>query len=264
MIDQTMRTQLERLYATYNRREFVEPDPLQFLYDYDDVADGEIAGLIAASLAFGNVKAIVASVRRVLERIGPPAAFVRTASCEDVAHAFEGFKHRWTDARDLCALVRGIRRVLECHGSLNACFAAKMREDDETIWPALTAFVGELSAGFDGDRNSLLPCPSRGSTCKRLNLYLRWMVRRDAVDPGGWEGIPPSKLVVPLDVHMHRITQTLGFTRRKTPNMHTALEVTTAFRRIAPQDPVRYDFALTRLGIRDDTNLDGFLRSCRT
>jgi uncharacterized protein (TIGR02757 family) len=263
MIDRTTRGQLDGLYARYNRREFVEPDPLQFLYDYADVADREIAGLIAASLAFGNVKAIVASVARALERIGSPAAFVRTASCGDVADAFADFRHRWTGAEDLCALVRGIRRALERRGSLNACFTAHLREDDETIWRAMTGFVNELSAGFDDARNSLLPCPSKKSTCKRLNLYLRWMVRRDDVDPGGWQGVSASQLVVPLDVHMHRIARALGFTSRRAADMRTALEVTSAFREIAPEDPVRYDFSLTRLGIRDDTDLNAFLRSCR-
>jgi uncharacterized protein (TIGR02757 family) len=113
-----------------------------------------------------------------------------------------------------------------------------------------------------GDCGRLLADPRDKSACKRLNLYLRWMVRRDDVDPGGWEGVRPAQLVVPLDVHMHRIGRALGLTQRQQADCRTALEVTEAFRKISPEDPVKYDFALTRLGIRDDTNLDAFLARC--
>ena len=108
----------------------------------------------------------------------------------------------------------------------------------------------------------MLPCPSRGSACKRLNLYMRWMVRRDDIDLGGWDRVPASKLVVPLDTHMHRIALAFGATRRKQANLRTALELTAAFRAIAPDDPVRYDFALTRFGIRSDMDVEAFLRQC--
>ena len=103
--------------------------------------------------------------------------------------------------------------------------------------------------------NSLLPCPEKGSACKRFHLFLRWMVRNDAVDPGGWDGISASKLIVPLDVHMHRICMRLGLTSRAQADLKTALEVTGRFRAIVPEDPVRYDFALTRIGIRNDIDL---------
>jgi len=93
---------------------------------------------------------------------------------------------------------------------------------------------------------------TRGSACKRLLMYLRWMVRKDEVDPGGWEGIPPSKLLVPVDTHMHRIARKLRFTRRKQANLATVREITAAFRKIVPDDPARYDFTLTRFGIRKD------------
>ena len=116
----------------------------------------------------------------------------------------------------------------------------------------------ELSAPFPGKPRSLLPSPVAGSACKRLNLFLRWMVRRDEVDPGGWDHVPPSKLIVPLDIHMHRISLQLGLTGRKQANLKAACEITNAFRAIEPDDPVRYDFSLTRLGIRDDLTPDGF------
>ena len=107
-------------------------------------------------------------------------------------------------------------------------------------------------------RNSLLPLPDRGSACKRLNLFMRWMVRQDAVDPGGWSGVPLSKLIIPLDTHMHRISRAMGLTSRRQADMGTAMEVTRAFQKFAPDDPLRYDFVLTRLGIRKDMDVTQF------
>ena len=114
------------------------------------------------------------------------------------------------------------------------------------------AFVKRLNAFTSGKRKHVLACPDKGSACKRLNLFLRWMVREDNVDPGGWNQVPASMLIIPLDTHMHRIGHSFQLTSRKQADMRTALEITKAFREMSPQDPVRYDFSLTRLGIRND------------
>ncbi|MEJ2656586.1 MAG: DUF2400 family protein, partial [Desulfobacterales bacterium] len=106
------------------------------------------------------------------------------------------------------------------------------------------------------DVGHLIALPQRGSACKRMNLLLRWMVRKDNVDPGGWRGVPWSKLIIPLDTHMHKIGLKLGFTKNRQANMRTALEITSGFRKIIPEDPVKYDFALTRFGIRSDMHID--------
>jgi uncharacterized protein (TIGR02757 family) len=251
---------LEELYATYNRRELVHPDPLEFLYEYDDVLDREIVALVASYLAYGRVAQILRSVRRVLDRMPEPAAFVRGASPETLKTSLAGLKHRFTTGETLAALLAGARRAIERHGSLGACFAAGLSDGDETVLPALRTFVGELNSIVPAANRPPLPCPSDGSACKRLNLFLRWMVRRDDVDPGGWDDVPPSKLIVPLDTHMLKIGRALGLTQRSQADLRTAREVTAAFRALAPQDPVRYDFALTRLGIRHDADLDAFLR----
>lgn len=260
---------LEDLYVTYNRRELVHPDPLEFLYAYDDLSDREIVALVASYLAYGRVAQILKSVRRVLERMPAPAEFVRGASPETLRSTLAGFKHRFTTGETLAALLSGARCAIERHGSLGACFGAGLSDRDETVLPALTAFVGELNSGapchsakHEAGHKPPLPSPAEGSACKRLNLFLRWMVRRDAVDPGGWDHVPPSKLIVPLDTHMLRIGRALRLTQRSQADIRTAQEVTAAFRAFAPDDPVRYDFALTRLGIRHDADLDGFLRRC--
>jgi uncharacterized protein (TIGR02757 family) len=168
---------------------------------------------------------------------------------------FSSFKHRFTTGQELASMLWGIRCAIERYSSLYHCFMDSLSDDDDTTLRALSAFVDEIRSGMVEGQNSLLPCPDRGSACKRLNLFLRWMVRRDRVDPGGWNRVSASKLIVPLDTHMFRICRLLHLTDRRQADMSTAIEVTYAFRRFAPEDPVRYDFALTRLGIRNDTEL---------
>ena len=248
---------LEELYARYNRRQYVSPDPLEVLYDYADPADREVVGLVAATLAYGRVAQILTSVRWVLDRLGQRPARTQTdASPARLTRMTDGFRHRFQTQAELRALLAGIRSILRREGSLEAAFAAAMPD-------------GQAATGLAGLRDRLdpgsvcghlLPDAARGSACKRLHLYLRWMVRRDAVDPGGWTAIGPDRLTVPLDTHMHAIASGLGATARKAADARTAREITDAFRRICPHDPVRYDFALTRWGIRPEMDRNALLR----
>jgi len=258
MITTIDRQALEELYCRFNRRSSVHPDPLEFLYHYEEPEDMEVAGLVASSLAYGRVKQILRSVSEVLSRMESPRRFVAETSAREMTRMFEGFKHRFATGEEVAALLFGAGRLIERHGSLENAFAARMSNQDETTVSALSAFAEELreASGLD---SHLLPCPSAGSACKRLHLYLRWMVRSDAVDPGCWRKIPAARLVVPLDTHMHSICGRLGLTDRRQADITTALEITEGFRRFAPQDPVRYDFALTRLGIREDEDPGHFL-----
>lgn len=255
-----LRPHLEELYVRYNQRAYVCPDPLQFLYGYRNLADREIVALVASALAFGNVKQILRSVSLALERLPEPAAALRGMDRGALRREYRGFKHRYVVGEELADALFGAGRLIERHGSLGACFASGMEAGDKTVMPALERFVAALRRE-SGERSYLAPSPADGSACKRLHLYLRWMVRQDDVDLGGWD-VPASMLIVPLDTHMHRIGRALGLTQRRAADGRTALEVTAAFRALAPEDPVRYDFALTRLGIRTDTDLEGFVRSC--
>ncbi len=258
-----MKDRLDVLYRRFNKRCFVEPDPLQFLYDYPDPADRELAGLVASCLAYGRVAQILASVSAVLDIMGPsPAAFVMEGTPESLSKALSGFRHRFSSGEELARLLWEARRVVREYGSLESCFLAGLGREHETVLPALSSFARALRPG-DCSRITLMPLPERGSACKRLNLYLRWMVRRDDVDPGGWGDVPASKLIVPLDTHMHRICLRLGGTGRSQADMKAALEATRAFRRLVPDDPVRYDFSLTRLGIRRDGDIEAFLGGCK-
>lgn len=249
------RDTLEGLYASYNRREFIHPDPLEFVLEYADPLDREVVGMVASSLAYGRVMQILKSVAEVLKVMGgAPSMFVSEHSLKGLQEVFKDFRHRFTTGDQVAGLLFGIRQIVGRHGSLQACFMRHGKKDSDSVLPALTAFVGELRAEIPCKMDMLLPSPEKGSASKRLNLFLRWMVRADEVDPGGWYGVPPSLLIVPLDTHMHRIGLEAGLTRRRQGDLRTALEVTRAFRRIVPEDPVRYDFALTRLGIRGIEN----------
>jgi len=254
-----MKEKLEELYRKYNHREFIHPDPLEVVHLYEAPADREIVALIASSLAYGRVGQILKSVACVLAPMVPsPSVFVAESSLETIQKTLCDFKHRFATGDHLASLLLGVKQVLNQYGSLHACFMAGMNNDD-TVLPALTRFATEMTASADGRVGHLVPLPEKGSACKRLNLFLRWMVRSDDVDPGDWKDVSASKLIVPLDTHMHRISLSLGLTKRKQANMVTAKEITEGFRQISPEDPVKYDFALTRLGMRGDEELSTFL-----
>lgn len=243
---------LERVYERYNHRSCIGSDPLGFVLRFPESDDREVVGLLAAALAFGRVEQIARSVSEVLALLGPPAARVDSTSREELGQLLRGFRHRFVSGEEVADLLEGVRVVRRRWGSLNAffvdrCYAPFLRSGGDVVG-ALSSFVQALGAPRDRF-NYLLPEPSRGSACKRLHLFLRWMVRRDEVDPGPWEGVRAADLVVPLDTHMHRICGMLGLARRKQADGRTAREVTEAFRRIAPLDPVRFDFSLTRVGM---------------
>jgi uncharacterized protein (TIGR02757 family) len=243
------RRRLESLYARYNRREFVHPDPIECLAGYPDPADREIAGLVASALAYGRVEQILRSVRNALDRLGPrPRAFVAEAPSAAIARVCRGFRHRFTDGTALASLLSGAGALLREHGTLNTAFVSGLDPADETVESAMNRFSSSLGM----EERYLVPAPAEGSACKRFCLYLRWMVRQDEVDPGGWTGVRPAQLIVPLDTHMARIAREMGLTRRNTANFAMAREVTRAFARFCPEDPVRYDFALTRFGIHPE------------
>lgn len=251
----SLKRRLDKLYAKLNRREYVSPDPLQFLYDYENPKDREIVGLIASSLAYGRVAQILRSVKTVLDCMGGPCKFLNDTTPSKMQRIFKGFKHRFTRGSEVAFMLSSAASVIKKHGSLGKCFSSLVKNDDTDVRPALARFVAELNREACGCAQTLLPDPSLGSACKRMHLYLRWMVRRDEVDPGGWDFVSPSKLIVPLDTHMHRISRELNFTSRKQADCKTAKEITEAFSSFSPDDPVRYDFSLTRLGIRGDISL---------
>ena len=242
---------LEDLYRKYNNRKFIHPDPLEFLYNYKGLREQEVVGIIASSLAYGQVKQILKSVSSILNVMGSrPSEFLKKVRSEALKSTFSSFKHRFTTGEELAIFLSNIGSILRKYGSLNSCFMESYINEQE-IFPALLNFIKELRAGQCSCYNSLIPLPKGGCAYKRMNLYLRWMVRKDNVDLGGWDGIPASKLIVPLDIHMHRIALECNLTSRRQADMITALQITDFFKKICPEDPVKYDFALTRAGIQN-------------
>jgi uncharacterized protein (TIGR02757 family) len=242
---------LENIYKSFNKPEFIYPDPLWFLYNYEKKEDIETAGLIASSLAYGNIKTIMKSVELILNLLGnSPARFIDNHSDNDLLKLTSGFVHRFAKSENITGLLKSIRQIRKEYGSLESCFISGVSEDDENILNAIvnfTSIIHKTAAPFNPGH--LIPKAEKNSSCKRLNLYLRWMVRNDAVDPGWWK-VNKSKLIIPLDTHMHKIGLKYRFTNKKGTGIKTALEITHGFKKFIPDDPVKYDFALTREGIR--------------
>lgn len=232
-----------------NRPEFIHPDPLEFVWRYKQRADREIVGLIAACLAYGNVTQILKSVEKVLSPMGTsPSGWLRKTGPQTIKNNFKAFKHRFTTGAEMTVFLLNIKRAVVGHGSLENLFLKGYDKNEATVENAIYKFVNGFNAL--GCAPSLTPCPEHKSSFKRLNLFLRWMVRRDAVDPGVWTKVSPAKLIIPLDTHMRQVAMSLGMTARKDTSMKTAAEITAFFRKVSPADPVKYDFALTRAGIR--------------
>ena len=254
-----LKAALDRAYAEYDAR-WIEPDPVQFVWRYDRPEDREVAGLIASSLAYGNIRQIKKSVERVLGILGDrPARAIDALDAGSARRALDGFKHRFNDAVDATSLLVFIREMRRRSGSIERFFAPEGGIAD--LRPALSSFVRRALAlphdGLYGRRplpaeagvRFFFPSPDDGSACKRLCLYLRWMVRADTVDPGGWTRVPRSALLIPLDAHIINIGRSARLTRRVSPGWKMAEDITATLRACDPTDPVKYDFALHRMGL---------------
>ena len=247
---------LDRLYKRYNRRELIPPDPLQFVYNYRRNSDREIVAFLSAALAYGRVEQIQKSLTNLFARMGnKPWEFVTTFN-KIRRKQLASFKHRFTTGDDISDLLTLFRKVLGKYGSIEKFFLDGYDSHDTNIIPALTSFCHSLrqmhSKQHDGQIGGigyLLADPSKRSPCKRLNLFLRWMVRSDDVDTGLWKSVDKSKLVVPVDVHMARLCKILQLYSQKTVSLTAATEITESFAQIESSDPVKYDFALSRIGI---------------
>lgn len=255
MNNENLKAFLEGLYYVYQRRELINPDPLFFLYDYKDVRDLEIVGLLASSLAYGRVAQIMKDVKKILACLtSSPHEFLLSRKNFQVVP--ENFKHRFSTGNDLNNLLANITGILKSHGSLENFLGECLNESGGDIFKALDKFADSLSENKIPGAFSLVTAPRDGSACKRLFLFLKWLVRSDDVDPGGWKVLKPSDLIVPTDTHMHNIATRLGFTKRKSADLKTAVEITEGFKKICPEDPAKYDFVLTRFGIRAGLNVN--------
>ena len=259
MTETSLSLRLDALYHDYNRQESAT-DPVHLVRPYRDPADREIAGFCAGALAFGRVASVIQSISTLLRIMGPsPAGYVRRFDPAAPHPELRAMVHRWTRGADLVALLWILRQVLDEAGSIEAFFVKGYSAEDEDVGPALDSFSSRALAldlrkayGRVPERAGVcyfFPRPSAGSACKRLNLFLRWMIRRDEIDLGVWSRVPASKLVVPLDTHIIRLGRCLRLTRYASPGWKMAAEITASLRVLDPADPVRFDFSLCHVGM---------------
>ncbi len=255
--NQLIKDILEKLYERYNHKNLIKPDPLQFIYNYSNSSDMEIAGLLSAALAYGRVEQIQKSLIKLFEIMGDsPYEFVMSFN-QGKRKKLQNFKHRFNTGNDISDLFELLKTILKKYGSIETYFLQGYDKSHENIIPALTTFCDSLlniyNTKHNGNSNQglgyLLVSPTNGSACKRMNLFLRWMVRDDEVDSGIWKSVDKAKLIVPIDVHMGRLCRFLGFHDKNNISLKTAMEITNHFAKIEPNDPVKYDFALSRIGI---------------
>ncbi len=255
----SLRAALDTLYASYNADRVVT-DPVWIVHRYSRRDDREVVAFIAAALAFGRVQSVLNSIDGMLQVMGPsPAAFVRAFEPARDRGKFDHLVHRWTKGIDMAALVWVMHQMIRESGSIEGFFAAGLTADAVDVGEALQSFSTRALAldqkavyGRSKPKPGVayfFSRPSSGGACKRLNLFLRWMVRQDAVDLGVWPRVRPAQLIVPLDTHVIRVGQCLRLTRLKSPGWRMAADITRSLRALDPIDPVKFDFSICHLGM---------------
>ncbi|MBI5409187.1 MAG: TIGR02757 family protein, partial [Nitrospirae bacterium] len=295
----TLKQTLDKFYAEFNFKERLKHDPIEFPHRYSHPEDIEVTGFIASCFAYGKVELFKPVIEQILKPCGNhPANFIKGFDLKRDKKYLKGISYRFNKEEDVLSLICVLGAALNEWGSLKNLFyycdnpsaspLDKGRiEEDEDIRKALIGFVDYFlskspHAPFLTKRNTPLdplllegkrpgyglkqffPSPETGSACKRMNLFLRWMVRTKDIDFGVWDNIPPSKLIIPLDVHIARISRCLGLTKRKSSDWKTAKEITEALKKLDPEDPLKYDFALCHHGISRLCRGGRFKDTCST
>jgi uncharacterized protein (TIGR02757 family) len=263
-----LKPRLDELYGGFDHVHSAV-DPIHIVRRYPRRDDREVVGFCASALAFGRVASVLQSIEALLDVMGAhPAAFVRAFEPSRDSGRIEPLVHRWIRGRDLVALLLILQRMLRQSGSIEGFFVEGDDPSAPDVRQALDSFSTralqtDLREAY-GRRAPVrlgvcyfFPRPSAGSACKRLNLFLRWMVRKDAIDLGVWTKVAASRLIVPLDTHVIRLGHCLRLTRYTSPGWKMAAEITASLRAIDPGDPVRYDFSLCHVGMM---NACGFNR----
>ncbi len=252
-----LKQNLDKHYKSFDRTK-LEPDPLQFLHMFKDEKDIEVVGLIASIFAYGNVKQIENTLKKLIIVFeGKPYSFIQNFSLRRDSKKISDIKHRFYTEDDLLKLFIILNKEIKKHKSIKQIFLQGYNISDENVKNGISNFsnyflnsfletFGKVSAGI----KFMFPLPEKGSACKRMNLFLRWMVRKDELDFGLWKEIPTSKLVIPVDTHIARISRDLKLTNRKNADWKMAEEITRNLRKFDSRDPIKYDFAICHIGIR--------------
>jgi uncharacterized protein (TIGR02757 family) len=235
---------LEKLYSLFDRS-FISPDPLECVPLNGSFMDTELQAFIASVFAYGRAGLIVKNVSYILDELGPkPYTTLKNGS---YSSKLKSFKYRFHKRADLLWLLDRLRDIYEEYGSIEKAFVASGDNHANRLHGFSLLFRKKLGVRSQA-RTFLVPSPKSGAACKRMNLFLRWMVRSDALDLGLWKTLKPSELIIPLDVHVHRIAGRIGLVSKGAANFKKAIELTENLKLLDPADPVRYDFAICSLG----------------
>ena len=261
---------LEHIVKKYNRRDYLDTDPVSIVHKIKGEKSRETAAFISSVFAFGNVKTIKASILKVLhpmgnnvydfikhyEKLQHESLLNSKKSQRNKLYLFQGISHRFIKGNDISCLVNTLHFVLKEYGSIENLFMQYFTKE-KNLRKSLEVFTKNIREIYSRNNSDfcertlrfMLPSPEKGSACKRMNLFLRWMVRKDEIDLGIWKGIKKNELIIPLDTHIARISKSLSFTKRKTLGWNMASEITENLKKFDPLDPLKYDFALTRIGM---------------
>lgn len=247
---------LDNLYDKYKSK-YSSKDPVWILHGFQDEKDIEIAGLLTSCYAYGKVELINQFITKFLNNIDFKVhEFTSNFSQQKDKKFLNGLYYRFNTEDDLSLLIKNIKNVIVKYGSLKNYFLNNYNNTDNNILPALSAFTAELNIKFNPNSyyKYLIPLSDNNSTCKRLNLFLRWMVRKDEIDLGIWKEVDKSKLIMPVDTHIYRIARKLNLVKRKSYDMKFAIELTEKLKQFDKNDPVKYDFAMCHIGIDKGIN----------
>ncbi|MFH0703235.1 MAG: TIGR02757 family protein [bacterium] len=257
---QNMALFLDNLVKKYETPDFIPDDPVKFPHIFNNQQDQEISGLISSCLAYGKREKIIESIQKIHEIFKyEPYKFTMNFDLERDSGLFSNFLYRYTPGKDIALLIFIINKALTDYITLENLFLNGFSKDDKNIKQGLINFINKLYSYIPDKETDLkgiyylIPNPQKGSACKRLNLFLRWMVRQGPVDLDLWKEIPADKLIIPLDVHVAKQSRTLKLTARKTNDWKTAEEITENLKKFDAKDPVKYDFAIFSMGISKDS-----------
>lgn len=235
----------EKIYKIYTNNDYVFSDPIIFPKRFKDKTDIEISSLISSSLAYGNVKQIISTLQKIFDILKHPTQYIKNSSNEKIFKDFKNIKHRFTNGFEIAKLLIRLKEIYKNNKDIESLFL-KFYVKGSPIHISYTPFITNI---FGNKLKTLIPDAQKGSSMKRFNMFLRWMVRKDKIDFGIWKNISKSDLIYPLDTHVHRFALKNGITSRKDNSIKTALEITAFFKKINENDPVKYDFAISRIGI---------------
>jgi len=255
-LNKELKHKLDYHYKYFDKSR-LSPDPLEFPHRYKNYYDIEISALISSVFAYGNIVQIMNTLEKIHAIMGiSPYEFVMNFNFKKQSMIFASIKHRFYTSNDIARLFYGLNRVYSNYGSLRYFFLLYYFEKEPDLKNSISFFsrnildicsIGEkLSHGL----TFMFPDPYKGSACKRMNLFLRWMIRHDELDFGLWCEIPPSKLIIPVDTHVAKICKMLKLTRMKGVSWKMALEITSNLSKFDHFDPVKYDFAICHIGMR--------------